>query len=391
MKNMNVLLLSQSFSSTKGGGETLFSSMAKVLADNGNKVWVITNKVKGEQYPQHDNIKLIFVPPLLEFRGGHPPTFKDNLIYVLNTIVKGLSIIKKEKIAIIHSNNFSPSLAGSILSVITSKPHILAIYDIFSLEKNFWKEWKKQKNISKFNAFLAPIFEKLIVKLKSKAIHTISDASKDDLLEFGVKKPIYLITPTIEFNDRLVNEVVPQQFIYIGRLIYYKNLEVVIKAIKILKKSHSKVSLIIVGGGPHRAKLERLVNDLKLEENIKFKGHLPDDEKKRLLSISQALVFPSYIEGFGLVILEAFTQQKPVLVSNVRPMSDTVENNKTGFVISTHDENEWAKVMEKIISDPQKACVMGNAGSELLEKEYNIQRMYYKVIEMYKKNIDEKV
>lgn len=70
-----------------------------MLADNGNKVWIITNKVKGEQYPQHENIKIIFVPPLLEYRGGHPSGFKENITYSIYAFVREFSLIKNQKIA----------------------------------------------------------------------------------------------------------------------------------------------------------------------------------------------------------------------------------------------------------------------------------------------------
>ncbi len=137
---MKILLLTQSFSTTFGGGEKVFSIMTKFLAENGNNVWVITNKIKGEEYNPQKNIKLVFVPPLLEKRGEQPPTLASNIIYTIGAILKGIWIVKKEKIDIIHSNDFAPSLAGSVISLFTGKPNILVVHDIFSLEKNFWKE-----------------------------------------------------------------------------------------------------------------------------------------------------------------------------------------------------------------------------------------------------------
>ena len=66
---MNVLLLSQFFSTTRGGGEYVFSTIAKNLAENNNKVWVIANKIKGENLPDHKDIKIITVPPTLQYKG----------------------------------------------------------------------------------------------------------------------------------------------------------------------------------------------------------------------------------------------------------------------------------------------------------------------------------
>ena len=60
---MNILLLSQFFSTTKGGGEYVFSLIANQLAQDGNNVWVITNRLKNEKYVSHKNINFIFIDP----------------------------------------------------------------------------------------------------------------------------------------------------------------------------------------------------------------------------------------------------------------------------------------------------------------------------------------
>lgn len=381
---MNILLLTQFFSETRGGGEYVFKLLANFLVKNNHKVWIITNKIVAETYDSQENLNIIFVKPTLSYDSGKLPTFSGNLRYSINAIREGRKIIKKEKIDIIHSNNFAPALAGAILSSIMSKPHILTIHDVFSLcGKNYWKRWGAQSDVSKINVMLAPIFEKLIIRLKHDCIHTVSEATRDDLVKLGAKKPICVVYNAIETVDIEKSDLMPFQFIYIGRLVFYKNLEVVIKAISIVKKEYPKVSLIIAGGGPHRASLERLVNDLKLQDNVKFTGFVSAKEKNRLLASSQALVFPSLCEGFGLAILEAFSHKKPVLVSNVRPLSDIVSDKLTGFVLPPHDEKEWVKALENIISDPQNSHRIGLAGNELLETTYTIGKMRDKVLKMY--------
>ena len=90
---MNILLLSQFFSTTKGGGEYVFKTIAQVMAQNGHKVWVITNKVKDEKYKELENLKIITVNPTIQYKGGLPPTFLDNIRYTINAFQKGKKII----------------------------------------------------------------------------------------------------------------------------------------------------------------------------------------------------------------------------------------------------------------------------------------------------------
>jgi len=163
--------------------------MAKKLADNNHQVWVITNKIKDESYPVHKNIKIIFIPPVLKYQGGLPPSIKDNIQYLFNAIKTGKKIIKENNIEIIHSNNFTPALTGSLLSFLTSKIHITSVWDIFTLcGCDYWKKWVNQTGVSKIYQVIGPIFEKLVLKTKCKAIHTISDSSRDDIVKFGAKK-----------------------------------------------------------------------------------------------------------------------------------------------------------------------------------------------------------
>jgi glycosyltransferase involved in cell wall biosynthesis len=381
---MNVLLLSQFFSTTRGGGEYVFSLVAKKLAENDNKVYVITNKIEGENYQEYKNIKVVFVPPVLQYKGGLPPGFSDNIRYAINAIRAGLNIIKNEKIDIIHSNNFAPALAGSILSSLTSKPHITTVHDIFSLcGKNYWKEWGRQSDVSSLNVWLAPFFEKLMIKLRYDCIHTVSEATKEDLLKFGAKKPIHVIHNAIESTHASNAKQNPLQFVYVGRLVFYKNLEVAIKAVDIARKTEPGIKLVLVGSGPHRKTLETMVRKMGLEKNIEFKGYVTPEEKSKIIAESSALVFPSLCEGFGLVILEAYEQKKPVLVSNIKPMSYIVSDKVTGYVLDPHDEKAWAQALLEVIKNPDQVKVMGQNGYQSLITSYSQESMYQKVIEMY--------
>jgi len=382
---LNILLLSQFFSTTRGGGEYFFNLVAKNLAANNHNVWVIANKIAAEEYKNHKNIRLILVPPTLQYKGGMPPGFSDNIRYSFNAFLKGWKIIKKENIDIIHSNNFAPALAGSVLSFFTNKPHITTIHDIFSLYgKNFWKKWGEQNDVSKMNVLLAPYFEKQMIKLKHACIQTVSETTKDDLIKFGVKTPIYVIHNSVQtIQSNRTQKTNPFQFIYVGRLVFYKNLEVVFKALSIVKKTEPKVKLIIAGDGPMKNNLETLSKKMEIDTNVEFKGYVSEEEKEKLIASSSAMVFPSLYEGFGIVILEAFAQNKPVIVSDVKPLSDIVTHEQTGYVVNPFDENLWANFLLKIINNQNQAVTIGKNGHELLNEKYGQDSMYQKIIEMY--------
>ena len=382
---MNVLLLTYYFSGGLEGTGTVFVNIAELLAKNGHKVWVVTNMIEGINYPQHENIRIIFVSSPRSHQKIMRTTIKETIRYSFFTIRAGLEIIKNEKIDIIHSNAIS-GIPGSFLSLLTSKPHIVTIHQVYSTQ-GFWDEWLKEKGNTRLKAMLGRLLEKLLVKLKSSAIHTVSELTRDNIIALGARKPIYVIHNAIPIEKDEDVETNPFQFVSVGRLVPYKNIQVAINAIKKVKESFPKVTLFIVGKGLYREELEQLVTKLDLQGSVKFKGHVSETEKNRLISSSQALVFPSFFESFGIVILEAFSKKKPVLASNMRPLSDNVEDKKTGLLISPRDETEWAKAMEYILREPESALKMGRAGRKVLEERYNLGVMWNGIIEMYDKVI----
>ena len=280
---------------------------------------------------------------------------------------------------------------GGILSFLTSKKHITSVWDIFTLcGCDYWKKWVNQTGVSKLIQFIGPMFEKLVLKTRCHAFHTISIASKDDLVKFGAKKPIYTIPPTIEeVQDKNIAQN-NKQFICIGRLVFYKNVEVLIKTINIVKKQENEIKLVIVGGGPQLEKIQAMIKNMNLEENIIIKGYINSEEKAKLISESNAMLFPSVCEGFGLVIIEAFQQKRPVIVSNIPPMSDVVEDGKTGFVINPNDESKWAEKIIYFMNNLKDANVMGERGYSVLNQKYNPELFYKNIIDMYKSVLNRK-
>ena len=385
---MKILLISQFLSTTRGGGEYVFSEIANSMSERGHQVFVITNRVEKEDYSKfHDNVRLIFASSL-PFKAGYAPSFCENFRFLFHAIKKGLSLIRKEKIQLIHSNNFSPSFAGSILSTLTKIPHIICIHDVFSYcDKEHWKKSAQQPNVSKINAFLGPHFENTIIKLSHDLIHTVSEASRDDLIKLGAKKPIRVIHNSVKNSSISGIKINSSQFVYVGRLIFYKNVKTILHALTIVKQSNPEIQFLVLGDGPDKTNLMNLTRELHLEDNVKFKGFVSQNKKEEAISSSLAMVFPSTCEGFGIVMLESFLCSKPVLVSDVRPMNEIVTHEKDGIVIPAYDKQKWAKSMIRLMKNQEIAQQMGQEGKKKLEFIFNYDSMLAKVESMYQEVI----
>ncbi len=118
-------------------------------------------------------------------------------------------------------------------------------------------------------------------------------------------------------------------FLVVSRLYDYKRIDWAIKACKEKNKK-----LVIVGEGPDRKYLEKIA---KNEKNIVFLGSISDEELKVVYTNAKALIFPG-IEDFGLVPVEAMACGCPVIGYNYGGVTETVINEKTGFLFSSFEE-----------------------------------------------------
>jgi glycosyltransferase involved in cell wall biosynthesis len=380
---VKILYITQFFSFTRGGGEATFYFFARELAKRGHEIFVIRHRITPFEKLE-GNLKVIDVYPAVKYMGGLPPSMKDNLLYLFNAIKAGCKIVKKHGVDVIHANNFTPVLVGSFIAKRCGIPLVVTIHDVFSVEGwRYWHLWARQFGVSPLSIAIGPIFERATLMAPATIIHTVSERSRKDLIEFGVDRPIFVVPNGIDLSlYSKANEVKPQA-IYVGRLVFYKNLEVAINAFKEVLKVIPEARFIVVGDGPMRETWMNYVMKLGLKDKVKFTGYVSHKEKVRLISESCALIFPSLFEGFGMAILEAYACGRPVVVSNVEPLTDIVTDGYTGYLADPADPREWAEKMIRLMADRLKASRMGLNGRKLVEERFSIQKIAESIERLY--------
>jgi len=385
---MNILIFTQFFNPTGGGGEVMFYQLAKQLGKKGHKVFIIKHRLSGLSWDRVQdlplNVVVIEVNPPVIHRGGLPAGIVQNMLYILNSLRIGLRIVKNNYIDIIHCNTYSPLFVGWFLCKLTSIPMVVTIHDVASLHGySFWKKWMEQfGRLSWLKALIAYLAELLVIKL-SKNIHAVSETSKKDILLFNSRCNVFVIPNSLDLEHyRFGKDITYDGFIlFIGRLVFYKHLEVVIEALKLLK-NRCDVRLVVLGDGPMRSKWEELVDKLNLKDMVEFKGYVSHREKLYYLSRCRALVLPSIFEGFGMVILEAWALKKPVIVANVEPLNKIVTHGLDGYVVENKPEI-WAEYIHLLIADEELCRQMGNNGYWKLMTQYNMNKQIDELEKLY--------
>ncbi len=201
------------------------------------------------------------------------------------------------------------------------------------------------KRYSKFFWFLGLWLEKLAKKSCDRFI-TISEFTKKRMTNFlGIdEKRITVIPPSfIDFKkiEKIKSKKKECDFIYFGRLIWHKHVEVMIELSLRFKAKGFKIKSLIIGDGPEKFKLKRRVEKLKLDKEVEFLDFLDNySELIRKIKFAKVMVFPSEREGLGIAPIEANTCGLPVLVLD-HPENATkilIKNRKNGFVCKDFDD-----------------------------------------------------
>jgi glycosyltransferase involved in cell wall biosynthesis len=162
----------------------------------------------------------------------------------------------------------------------------------------------------------------------------------------------------------------PGYLLYVGRLRIRKGVEVLLEALRELRRRIPGAMLKIAGNGEHRAALERAAADLGLGPAAAFLGTQSAPQVRTLLHGAAALVIPSIYEGMPLVVVEAMDAGVPIVASAVSGIPEVVEDGETGWLVPPEDPEALARVLEGVLTDPAEARRRGEEGRRRAAERY---------------------
>lgn len=131
--------------------------------------------------------------------------------------------------------------------------------------------------------------------------------------------------------------------------------------------------LVVVGDGVERAAIEAKVAELGLGRNVRMLGTRHDVAE--ILSALDLKVLSSKMEANPASTLEASACGLPVVAPNVGSLAETVQDGKTGILCRPNDPAAIVDAVVRLLSDPEKACTMGEAGRALVCRRYSVEGM----------------
>jgi len=175
-------------------------------------------------------------------------------------------------------------------------------------------------------------------------------------------------------SDTVSSRFYTSQFVYIGRLVVEKGVEVLVKASSLLKKRGRSFQVKIIGDGPERPALEALAKKLNVSGEVQFIGFKKDQELAAILETPCVLIMPSVCQDVApFAPLEHMIRARPIIASDIGGLSEEV--GEAGLKFPPGDTKALADQMERLLLDPVLAERLGNKGRERVLESYTSQQM----------------
>lgn len=322
------------------GVATSVLTLKNELEKRGHNVYVFTTTTPGAPDYEHNVFRVPSVPCALitERRVG--------LFYQH----KLATIIKKLDLDLIHTNTeFSLGIFGRIMAKELKIPLIHTYHTIY---EDYTHYVTKFKSLDRRAKAAVRTFSKVCCNTVEQVI-VPTEKVKELLTTYSVRKDIAVIPTGInlekfdrhKFQEEEILALKKQYglaesdkvILYIGRISKEKNLEEIIEAMPDYLLSRDHVKFLIVGNGPEKEFLEKLVERKNLSKYIIFAGEQPWDSIGRFYHLGDVFVSASQSETQGLTYIEAMASGLPVVAKKDPCLDSILEDDVNGFLFTDRD------------------------------------------------------
>ena len=408
---MKIGILSYRSHPYSGGQGIYVRHLSKALKDLGHEVTVLS----GPPYPQLDNsIKLEKIPSLELFEAeDRIKEFKFNFIFSSTDLYEWISVMtggfpepytfgrrvlkhlqeSQQEFDVILDNQ---SLCYSLLDIQKLFPLAVTIHHPitkdYQLEMENASNWKERLSSRRWHNFL-PMQQKVAPKLNK--IICVSEPSKQDTVEEFLVNPknIEVIFNGIDidtFKPDANKKMVENRIVTTASAdIPLKGLRFLINALPKVLEDFPKTHLIVIGKSTNESKIQKLIEDLDLNDRISFKSNLSQEEIVDIYHTSQIAVIPSLYEGFGFGAGEAMACGIPLISTDSGGLKDVIGDG--AIKIKSGSVQDIEKEIINLFNNDEKRKELSLKGRKRMEGLFdwkisatNYVKVFEDTIKVYK-------
>jgi len=229
-----------------------------------------------------------------------------------------------------------------------------------------------------------PLVKRFVFKLFNQAdlVIVLSERRKKEYSQFVRPEKIAVIPNFIDLPRERKKETKGEEakIITLGRLGERKGTDDLIRALKKMGKFPFYAEL---AGDGDLERYKKLILELQLEGQVKIKGWVAKEAKRKLLEEADIFVLPSYHEDLPVAILEAMAHYLPVVSTNVAGITEVVKDGESGYLVDPGDVDSLADRMIRLVESPDLRRKMGTAGRRIIEERFNRQEIEDKIAWLY--------
>ena len=285
-------------------------------------------------------------------------------------VKKLLEIINQNDIQIIQTQFTFGEIVGGILKVLRPNVKVISAF-VVPFTPGYFKSLLLPFIYNKMDAF---VYVSQYVKVEKEKNFPILKKQKTKIIFNGTEK-------RWSTDDDFPSMKHPSLYSTSG-LAEWKNIDVLVEAINILKEKGTKqVNLYVAGDGPERKSIEDKINQYGLEQQVFLLGY--QKNIGALLDQADIYVHPAYAEGFGIAVAEAMLARKPMIVADAGALPELIENDKSGLVVDPFDANAWAEAILKFIEDKKMANEFAENAGIRAQNEFSIDKYVSNYNDLY--------
>ena len=211
-------------------------------------------------------------------------------------------------------------------------------------------------NIGLIQGVMGEILERFMLSRDWSCLIAISSFTLKNLLNYGLEKDrlrlIHMGVDTRKCYSISAPKGKRPTICCVARLVEYKKVDVLIRAISSIKNHMKNIECNIIGIGPELEKLEDMVQQLDLEGNVNFLGFIRrHDDVLKIVKKSRIFCLPSIVEGFGIVVIEAMACSTPYVCSNIPPLKEITDDGTGGLLFERQDPDDLARKILLLLGD----------------------------------------
>ncbi|MEM7815330.1 MAG: glycosyltransferase family 4 protein [Candidatus Aenigmatarchaeota archaeon] len=354
-----------------GGAQVQSWELCKRLVKRGHKVAVLTAKTDASQ-PDKELIGGIDINRVDARASLFTAPFVHFTLFYLLGLFKGIELVRRERIDVIHSS-FVCGFLGKSIAKITGKPCVVTVHDFYLVD--VWPNLLKRNLVT---GLLEMLFMLLNIIPKYDRMMPVSHGSMKWSMKSEKIRVVYNGVDTQKYVPARSESAEPR-IIFIGRIIPTKHIPDLIHAFDSVKERFSNAKLLIVGTG-------RLFSKLKAKcesDSIVFVGRISEKEKISLLQHAWLLVLPSTVEGFGLVLIEANACKKPFVCYGIPSCKEIANMTGGGLVVEPRDVRALTQAMATLIENKRLRHELGKTGYENVHKLFTWDKFVDRVESVY--------